>query len=81
MTDPKPPAEPSRIATARYEARKGRGLKTVHATLTEAETQALDRVVVALGLPPHGGRHARGGRAEAIRQLILAADEKSTGKP
>ena len=78
---PKPPPEPSHIATARYQARVDRGLTTVHSTLDEAELAALDRVRVALGLPEHGGRHVRGGRAEAIRQLILAADKKSTGDP
>lgn len=85
MTEPKTKsrkaasAEPSAVATARYGARKGRGLVTVHATLTKAEAEALDRVRMAMGLPEFGGRHVRGGRAEAIRQLILAADSKKVG--
>lgn len=74
-------AEPSAVATARYGARRARGLTTVHATLSDEEVAALDRVRVALGLPEFGGRHVRGGRAEAIRQLILSADAKSTGPP
>ncbi len=74
-------AEPPAIATARYGARKKRGLNTVHASLTDAEVDALDRVRVAMGLPEFGGRHVRGGRAEAIRQLILAADKKATESP
>jgi hypothetical protein len=73
--------EPSSVATARYSARKARGLTTVKATLERDEVDALDRARARLGLPEFGGSHLRGGRAEAIRRLILADDERNGGPP